>query len=134
MSTNPNKPTGSDHHEKGTAESRPDDAALINRYSDFTRFSVQTAVRGYRAMVAADTALALAGIDALASVAEAWSRALRRAGLNPELARSAETMPVDLTALWNANLEISRKWATDVTRAWTQAASVFVEEFEPKGK
>ena len=45
MSTNPNKPTGSDHHEKGTAESRPDDAALINRYSDFTRFSVQTAGR-----------------------------------------------------------------------------------------
>ena len=134
MSEAHTKPSGSGVQPEGHGKGRRDESALIDQYAEFTRFTVQTTARGYQALVAANSTLALAGIDALANSAEAWSQAFRRAGLSPEVASSAQTMPVDLTALWNANLEISRKWATDVTRAWTQAASAFVEAFEPKGK
>ncbi len=125
---------GSSAHAESKGEGRRGESALIEQYAEFASFVVQTASRGSQAAVAANTALVLGGIEALANSAEAWSHTYRRADLNPEVARSGETIPVDLTEIWNAGLEISRKWATDVTRAWTQAASVYVQAFEPKGK
>ncbi len=126
--------SGSSAHEESKGEARRGESALIEQYAEFASFVVHTASRGSQAVVAANTTLFLGGIEALANSAEAWSHTYRRAELNPEVARSGENIAVDLTAIWNASLEISKKWVTDVTKAWTQAASVYAQAFEPKGK
>ncbi len=114
-------------------EARHDEKAFVDAYAEFTRFAVKTAARGSRAVVAANATLVLGGIDALASSAEAWSRTYRAVWLNPGEARPGEKSG-DLTSLWHASVEISEKWATDVTRAWAQAASVYVDKLEPKSE
>ena len=134
MSNDPHNPNPPHDPKHDPGKSRPDEAALIDSYVAFARFAVQTVARGYEAVIAANTTLALGGIEALSHTAQAWTHVSCRTGLIPEPGHAGETKTTDFANLWDANLEVSRKWTTEVTRAWSQAASAYVKALEPTNK